>query len=236
MNLYDDLIHECMDLTQKSQTVRQFKKKEIASWESEDEQNLILRGDMLYELGGGMLPAVSMLAFTSQLEMEDEVVVIGEDLDTIKKDTPYARITLLKVDDSLWTDNQKASRAMRRIGYTKYHIYPKGFMMRISTSAAREPVRIGKEAVKQGLNFSRVGGTFIDAYHEHAEVQAVKIIFITDPDFPYRQLETYADKANKITKSLDTILDNLLMDCRSCAQKPICDEVDGLRKFHQTHQ
>lgn len=34
---------------------------------------------MAYELGGMMMPAVSALAFTSDIDFEDEVVVVGDE-------------------------------------------------------------------------------------------------------------------------------------------------------------
>ncbi len=235
MNLYDDIIIKCNEIIEPNEKVRHFKKKEILSWKSEKEQEIILKNDMAYELGGTMLPAVSMSAFTSEIKFEDEVVVIGEDLSEIKSDVPYARITILNIDDSGWTDNQKAYSAMQRIDYTRYHVYPHGFMMRISTSVSREPVRVSKEAIKAGMDFKSVGGTLIDAYHRHMDVQSVRIIFITDVKFPYQKLSEYADTAGKITKSLNSIFNSLLMDCKSCSLKPVCDEVEGMRELHKTY-
>ena len=232
MKLYDDIINKCLNLLENT-NMTTYKKKDISSWDIEDEQKIILRSDMAYELGGMMMPAVSALAFTSDIDFEDEVVVVGDDISEIKSDTPYARVTMLKIDDSEWTDNQKAYSAMQRIDYTRYHVYPKGFMMRISTSTSREPVRISRQEVDFGLNFAAVGGTFIDAYHKHKEVKAVKIIFITNKDFPYDKLAQYASSMEDITKSLDKIFNNLVMDCRSCNLKPVCDEVEGMRELHK---
>lgn len=235
MNLYDDIIIKCNELIESNKSVRHFKKKDITSWKSEKEQEFILKNDMAYELGGTMFPALSMLAFTSDMKAEDEVVVVGKDLSEIKSDVPYARITFLSIDDSGWTDNQKAYSAMRRIDYTRYHVYPHGFMMRISTSASREPVRVSKEAIAEGLDFKSVGGTLIDAYHKHEDVKAVRIIFITDDNFPYQKLSEYAHTDAAITKSLNTIFNSLLMDCKSCSQKSVCDEVEGMRDLHKTY-
>ena len=235
MNLYDEMIVKCQEMTNRCANAKTHCKSDITSWPCENEQEIILKKDMAYELGGTMQPAVSMLAFTSDLEIKDEVAVIGRDLSEIKEDVPYARITLLKIDDSKWSDNQKAYRAMQRIDYTRYHVYPEGFMMRISTSASREPVRISRKSVENGMDFKSIGGTFIDAYHKHKDVVAVKVIFVTDSEFPYQKLSAYADMTNKITMSLDSIYHNLVMDCRSCGLKPVCDEVEGMRELHKTY-
>lgn len=149
---YDDIINKCLNLLENT-NMTTYKKKDISSWDIEDEHKIILRSDMAYDLGGMMMPAVSALAYFC-IDFEDEVVVVGDDISEIKSDTPYARVTMLKIDDSEWTDNQKAYSAMQRIDYTRYHVYPKGFMMRISTSTSREPVRISRQEVDFGLNFA----------------------------------------------------------------------------------
>ena len=131
MELYDKIIGEILELVESAggKTRLNIDKK----WDDEKEQKLIFQKDMAYELGGGSLPAVSGLAFTSTMDFGDEIWLCGENLDSIKKDSPYARITVLNVDDSGWDDSQRAYSAMQRIDYTRYHVFPRGFMIRIST-------------------------------------------------------------------------------------------------------
>lgn len=236
MNLYDDLIDGCLQLVENMPKASRFKPRQLEPWECSDSPQIILKSDMAYELGGGSLPAVSMLAVCSHQEWEDEIMVIGDDLPDIGSNAPYARIALLAVDETFEEDQSEASRVMRSIEATRYHLYPKGFMMRISTAAAREPVRISRKALSEGMNFPQVGAAFIDAYHRQPKVQAVKLIFVTDRSFPYRQLMSYADTADKISRSVDSILDHLVMDCGSCGLKPVCDEIEGLRQFHEKSQ
>ena len=73
---------------------------------------------------------------------------------------------------------------------------------------------------------------FIDAYKKHQEVDKVKMIYITEPEFPYELLQKKIDQLEKITDALDYIFKNIKMDCSACAMKPVCDEVDGLREMH----
>lgn len=234
MKLYDKIINECLMVLENSDCFVRLNDDKDIPWELEKEQKIIFQKDMYYELGGAGLPAVSGIAFTSNIDFEDSIYLCGDNLNEIKEDCPYARITILNVDDSAWLDNQKAYNAMQRIDYTRYHVYPKGFMMRISTAAGREPVRISRDAIKAGLNFQKVGKLFIDAYHKHSEVKAVKIIFITERNFPYSKLIEKTDRMEDITKSLDKIYNNLVMDCRSCNLKTVCDEVEGMRELHET--
>lgn len=243
MTIYDQIIRECEELLEPFSGKRLLPEHDMA-WPNEESQKLIMRDETVCELGGGMMLAPSGIAFTSgdggdgrQMSAsreyeEDEIWLYGPDLPELSGYVPYARLTVLDVDDSGWEDNAKAYEAMRRIDYTRYHIYPKGYMMRVSMAESREPVRVSAQAVAEGLNFAVVGGMFVDAYRRHPEVRGVKLIFITEPDFPYELMAQKVEKMGKITRSLDKIFDNLVMDCRSCTLKPICDEVEGMRQLH----
>ena len=103
-------------------------------------------------------------------------------------------------------------------------------MMRISAASEREPVRISRKALEQGLSFEKVGRSFSKGYHTHPKAAAVKLIFVTAADFPYEQLANLAHQGEQITKSMNHIFNNLVMDCSSCNLKPVCDEVEGLRE------
>ena len=232
MKLYDDSIKELLagiDMTEA-------KKLDIvnADWTDVVDHNLILRADMAYELGGGTFPAVSGMAVTcnEQFVNTDEVLLIGPDLDEIKADTPYARIALVKVAEDSLGDGNALYNAIRKIEYVRYHINPEGYMTRISASNNREPVRVGKEALGKGLNFAKVGKLFLDTYHENKNIEAVKLIFITDPDFDYKSLSEQAKRLEDITGTIDHIFKNVMMDCGSCSLQKVCDEVEGLRELH----
>lgn len=231
MNLYDNVINECMEILTQYNGRRLNVHK--SDWKQEKEQRLILKSDMAYELGGSSNHAISGLAFSNADKgVKDEIWLYGSDLKNIKKDTDYARLTILYIDDREWNDSDKAYAVMRNIDYTRYHVYPKGFMIRISAAAEREPVRIERKAVEEGLDFEKVGNVFIEKYHTHKDVKAVKIIFITEKDFPYELLFRKTEKMEKITESLNTIFKNIVMDCTTCGLKKVCDEVEGMKELH----
>ncbi len=205
-----------------------------AAWEDVGDHNLILRSDMAYELGGGTYPAVSAMAVTADTSFveEDGVYLIGPNLGEITADTPYARIALVRVDADGMGDGNALYNAIRKIEYVRYHINPKGYMTRISASNGREPVRVGKEALSEGLDFAKVGKLFLDKYHENPHIQAVKLIFVTLPEFDYKSLGTLATQCESITGTIDHIFKNVMMDCKSCSLQQVCDEVEGLRELH----
>ena len=232
MNLYDKLIQESLNLFTEADLFTLPLADKGPLWQTEIEQRLIFQRDMAYELGGGSLPAVSALAYTSRPAESDKLLLYGPDLPELKADSPYARLTLWHIDDQDWQDDQQAYQLLRQMEYTRYHVYPQGFMMRISTSASREPVRVSRKALQNGLTFARVGQLFLHAYHGHPQVRAATLLFVTAPDFPYELLAQKASKMEAVTNSLDQIWNHLIMDCRSCNLKPVCDEVEGLRELH----
>ena len=204
------------------------------SWEDVGDYNLILKSEMAYELGGGILPAVSGLCFTSNQSLVggNQVLVYGPDLDSIKGDSPFGRVTILSVSQDGLGEDDKAYALMKQVEYTRYHVHPKGYMMRVSTASGREPVRVGKEALDNGLNFGKVGSLFLKEYRKYPEVVSAKVIFITAPDFPYDEFSRLVKRTQTITESLNHIFNDLQMDCGTCGFKPVCDEVEGLRELH----
>ena len=232
MKLYDESIKSLLcglDLTYAT-------KLDIvnANWEDVGDHNLILRADMAYELGGGTHPAVSAMGVTSNTDFvsEDEVLLIGPDLKDIKEDQPYARIAIVRVAEDSMGDGNALYNAIRKIEYVRYHINPRGYMTRISAKNSREPVRVSAAAIKEGLGFAQVGKLFVDTYHENKNIEAVKLIFITDPNFDYKSLSDQAKHLEDITGTIDHIFKNVMMDCGSCSLQKVCDEVEGLRELH----
>jgi CO dehydrogenase/acetyl-CoA synthase beta subunit len=208
-------------------------------WSMEDKESLILRRDMAYELGGGEFAAVSGLAFTFSEDLvgEDGVFLCGEDLSEISSDRAYGRITLLRLSKALLSEEEQALyELLRKIEFVRYHFFPYGYMMRISPAREREPVRISKSALEQGISFGKIGDCFEKAYKKLSEVEAVQTYFVTLPDFPYHQLEGEAHHLEQITRSMNHIFEDISMDCSSCGLKEICDEVEGLRELHFGHK
>lgn len=233
MKLYDETIKEWLKILDSLQG-RELDVKKGEDWKDIGNANMILRNDMAYELGGNHLPALSGMTLTADTSLvpRDEVLLYGKDLGEIHEDTPYARLAVLRVKEDSMGEGNALYQAIRKMEYTKYHLNPEGFMMRISAASQREMVRIGKTALEKGLGFEQVGKLFLQSYHKNPQVEAVKLVFITLSDFPYEELEIYIKKAEEITKAIDHILKNLSMDCNVCSLKQICDEVEGMKELH----
>ena len=233
MKLYDETIKEWLKILDSLQG-RELDVKKGEDWKDIGNANMILRSDMAYELGGNHLPSLSGMTLTADTSLvpRDEVLLYGKDLGEIHEDTPYARLAVLRVKEDSMGEGNALYQAIRKMEYTKYHLNPEGFMMRISAASQREMVRIGKTALEKGLGFEQVGKLFLQSYHKNPQVEAVKLVFITLSDFPYEELEIYIKKAEEITKAIDHILKNLSMDCNVCSLKQICDEVEGMKELH----
>ncbi len=231
MKLYDELIDRFNRL------VADDIKRELSlddDWAEVSDRSMILRSDMAYELGAERLPGVGITLVTGGDEFvtEDKVILIGEDLSKLTKDTPYARVAIVKVDDEAIGEGNILYKAIRNLEYTKYHFYPEGFMIRVSSTKQRESVRISKEALEKGLSFAKTGTMLINAFKQQPNVRAVQIVYITDPKFDYEALKTIGYDADDITSTIDHILKNVPMDCKACSLQKICDEIEGLREMH----
>ena len=231
MKLYDETIRKVRALLSSE---KQQLPHDATAWPSVSDRSMILRSDMAYELGGGSLPALGVTLVTASKDLVpgDGVFLTGTDLPEIDADMPFARIALVRVGEDTLGEGKKLYRAIRNLEYTRYHFYPEGFMLRVSSSKRRESVRIGKEALKKGLNFAKTGSRMIAAFHSHPEVEAVEIHYVTANGFPYQELETLGWESERITGTLDHMMQNLTMDCGVCGLKQVCDEVEGLRELH----
>ncbi len=231
MNLYDEIIGETLTLVGKKE------ERELPlslSWPDEGRAMMILRSDMAYELGGNGLAAVgnTLVTTNGNLVPHDGITLIGKDLKEIGEDSAYARIALVRVrEDSLGT-GERLYNTIRNISSFRYHVFPSGFMLRVSSSLERECVRVARDKLSSGLSFASVGSAMLKALHQYREVEKARIIFITDEAFDYSALQDGLRRTKKITSAIDHMLRDVSMDCTSCALQEICDEVEDLRKMH----
>ncbi len=167
-------------------------------------------------------------------DFQDEILLYGEDLKAIKADTPFARICVISIEKE--TDEQKLYNLIRKIEYVKYKFFPEGYMIRSSSEAQKEAVRISKESVKKGLSFSEIGALLIKKFKEISGVKSVKVIFVTEKTADFIELTNLAKKSDDITKALNHIMNTVSFDCDSCGLKAICDEVEGMKEMHFKRQ
>ena len=203
------------------------------AWADLGASELILQSEAAYELGANGLGSANYVCVTSSTDLvdKDQVILYGPDLGKIKKNNPFARIVLIR-GGVLDGDDDEVYRALKQIEFSKYHVYPDGYMVRMSPESYREQIRVGKKAVKKGINFEAIGNRYIAEYKKDANVVNVTVIFITDPDFDYSVLTENAKKSDKLTSTLCHIMEGLPTDCTVCGLKDVCDEVEGMKELH----
>lgn len=222
MNFFDHLLKEVKEFLSPL-TPKIFTRSK--AWQDIGRNELVLQRDMAYELDGTGFNLV-----TSKPVGEDSVVLFGKNLNEISTNTKFCRISVIQIEDV--EDEQKAYNLIRKIEYAKYHYFPKGFMIRTSSSSHKEIVRVSKSALKDGLSFDGVGNILINKYKENSAVKAVRVIYICDDSVDYDRLSKISEKNYDITETLNHIMNTVSFDCKSCNLKPICDEVEGMKELH----
>ena len=202
-------------------------------WADTGASELVLQRDAAYEMGALGKGSANYVLFTSSSELvdKDQVILYGPDMGQIKGDCDFARIVLLRVG-VLDDDDEAVYRMLKDIEFAKYHVYPEGYMVRMSPESSREQVRVSKKALGKGISFRSVGASYVAEYKKDANVLNATVIFITDPKADYAALQAAAKKASAVTGTLTHILEGLPTDCSICALKDICDEVEGMKELH----
>ena len=202
-------------------------------WADTGASELVLQRDAAYEMGALGKGSANYVLFTSSSELvdKDQVILYGPDMGQIKGDCDFARIVLLRVG-VLDDDDEAVYRTLKDIEFAKYHVYPEGYMVRMSPASSREQVRVSKKALGKGISFRSVGASYVAEYKKDANVLNATVIFITDPKADYAALQAAAKKASAVTGTLTHILEGLPTDCSICALKDICDEVEGMKELH----
>ncbi len=232
MELFNSLFHDTAALFEGSRaTVWDY--DPAAAWRDIGNSELVLQKDAAYELGASGKGSANYVLFTSSGELvnKDQVLLYGPDLKDIKGDVDFARIVLLRVG-VLDDDDEMVYRTLKDIEFAKYHVYPEGYMVRMSPESYREQVRVSKKTLKKGISFQAIGNSYIKAYKKDVNVLNATVIFVTAPGFDYEQMKSIAKTASDVTNTLTHILEGLPTDCSVCSLKDICDEVEGMKELH----
>lgn len=237
MELYDAIIRRTREYLSAC-SLRRYPYDVENCWKETASGEMILLRDAAYELGGGNCESVNYTCATSDQELlkENEILLYGKDLPEITRDTSFARIIFLRTDaaDSL-EGEEELYRFVRELEYVRYHIFPKGYMVRTSAKSSQEQARVSKDALRAGINFKRLGSTYIRKYLKNPRVRNVQVLFLTG----MKELEPFlreAQQTDMVTGALNHILKGMPMNCKTCDLKAICDEVEGMRSLHQKNR
>lgn len=232
MELYNSLINETKALLE-SKSAKVWDYDAHGLWKDTGMSELVLQKDAAFELGASGKGSANYVLFTSNAELvnKDQVILCGKDLGELKGDCDFARVVLLRVG-VLDEDDEAVYRTLKDIEFSKYHVYPEGYMVRMSPESYREQIRVSKDALRHGISFKSIGMNYITEYKKDANVISSTVIFMTDPSIDYAKLKALAKKSADVTGTLTHILEGLPTDCSVCALKDICDEVEGMKELH----
>lgn len=232
MKLYDNLIDETQnELNKLPGKIISYDPKD--AWKCIDNSEFIMQRDAGLELGSEGMPSVNYTCVTTSGKItQDEILIYGKDINEIHGATAFARIVVLETEDlGEEADQEKAFQAIRNLEFVRYHVFPEGYMVRVSSQSNQEQVRISSDALRKGISFAKVGAAYITKYKAVDKVKRVRVIFITDSAL-VEALRPNAGKVDAITRTLTHILDGMPTDCGHCSMKPVCDEVEGMRELH----
>lgn len=231
MQVYNKVISE----TTKLLSVYNARTLEVGAknnWKMLNENEFLLRRDVAFELGIRTKPSTCYNVVTSddKLVGEDKILLIGPDIPEIKEDVPFTRITFLNVDNVENPD--KAYQGIKKLEFARFKIIPEGYMVLSSSMDNKEQVRVSKQAVQNGLDFTTIGNIIIDKYKNDFNANYAQVIFITEEIPEINELVEQGKKVDEITNAFDHILKNVILDCDLCPLHAICDDVEELRKIH----
>lgn len=232
MELYNALISKTEELLA-GNTPKTWEYSPAGCWTDHGASELVLQSDSAFELGAVGYGSANYICPTSSASAvdKDEIQLYGPDITEIKGDTCFARIVFIRVG-VMDGDDEETYRALKDIEFCKYHVYPEGYMVRMSPESYREQVRVSKQAVRRGINFRAIGSSYIAKYKENPNVLNVRVIFVTDPKLNFDAFKVSAKMADDITSTLTHILEGLPTDCSVCQLKEVCDEVEGMKELH----
>ena len=232
MELYNHLIEETKALTAGLPT-KAWDYSAAGAWHDVGSSELVLQKDAAFEMGAQGKGSANFVLFSSKEELvgKDQVILCGPDIREIKGDCDFARIVLLRVG-VLDDDDEAVYRTLKDMEFAKYHVYPEGYMVRMSPESYREQIRVSRKAIAAGISFKAVGANYISEYKKNPNVLSATVIFVTDPKADYGAMRDLAKKATDVTGTLTHILEGLPTDCSVCSLKGICDEVEGMKELH----
>ncbi len=223
MDFFNSLIDQSIFLL-KGLPKKEYPYKKENAWADVGYNQVVLQRDTAFEIKGTGFNLVTADP------IDDKIVVVGTDLQEIKKDQDFARISILQIKAT--PEGQEAYNLIRKIEYVKYHYFPDGYMLRTASRSHTEAVRVSKSALQKGLDFSSVGSLLISKYKENPAVLGATVIFVTDKNADFEAISKLAQKNNSITETLNHVMNNVNFDCSTCNLKPICDEVEGMKELH----
>ena len=191
-------------------------------------RGILLREDTFIELGGPDAGSCAFFIMTENLSLikDGRITLIGPDLqETIRPKLPFGQVVMVGGNEL----NTKDPNALYHLRFIGDEI--EGYMVR---SLSRNLwSRVSKDAGAKGFSFEVLGRALMSVYKsQNIKIQAVEILFVTSSKEDVGRL---ADIEVQVQKERDQIQKehwkskgydiDCILDCGSCANKSVCDEL-----------
>ena len=236
MELFDSLFDTILRYQQKkndSGLVKTYSYNEKISWPKTGNSHVIFEENTAIELGHPQTGSLAFMLWTeSPGRVNDErITVIGPDLHEIKeRQSPFGKIMLLRCHGF----NEENTRdRYTELDMLRHQLRLKDYMLRAISQDMIEWSRISRRGMKAGFSFQVLGTELIREYKKPDYVDEAEIIFITSGEDDLQEIKPVAEKTSRVIEAMNSIFDNLELDCAACSFQDICDEIDGLREMHR---
>lgn len=242
MNIFDKPITTILDIVQGEKI---HKLDSVGTlWPISDKNPFLMERETYMELGG--YPKESINIIVPSLNMQQIVkewlpdcyntaCIIGDANIFQKKEkhASFGKIVLLETEeipDEKWyefTQSELLKDSRIRL---------EDVMLRQSPTHYNLNMRVGKAAVKNGLNVGIIANTIKAEFEKLEFVKSATVIIVVGESKLYKKLLPSAEKIKEITLTLNHIFDGIDMDCGSCDLVEICNEVESIRRMHRKLQ
>lgn len=210
-------------------------------WPISDRNPFLMERDTHMELGGYPKESINIIVPSTNMpqilkdklpECFDAAYIIG-DADILgkkEKHVSFGKIVLLETEeipDDKWYEFTQSELL------TDSRIRLKDVMLRQSPTHYNLNMRVGKAAVKNGLNMEIIASTIKSEFEKLEFVKSATVIILVGESELYKKLLPSAEKIKEITLTLNHIFDGIDMDCGKCDLVEICNEVEGIRRIHR---
>ena len=189
---------------------------------------IILRSDTFVELGNPLAGSCALVLWTDDpsLVRNGTISLIGPDIqESAGASLPLGQILI--VGGRELSDNDHEALIHKQ--YVSDEI--EGYM--IKSAPDRVWGRVSRQAGEKGFNFESLGRAMMSLIRTgESRVEAAEIIFVTSSKEDVQGLSSMAAQVNKISKEIVKETWKLRgydiecsLDCNSCIDKPVCDDI-----------
>jgi CO dehydrogenase/acetyl-CoA synthase beta subunit len=189
---------------------------------------IILRGDTFLELGNPEAGSCSILLWTDDPSRvrDGRITLLGPDIpESADASLPFGQVLVVAGEGLTPEDHEKLQQAQHVSDQIE------GYMVR--SSSANLWSRVSKDVAAKGLDFESLGRALMSLVKSGASgVSAVELLFVTTSKQDVKHLDAVASQVKTLgsemvketwkAKGYDLDCD---LDCSSCSDRPVCDEI-----------